>query len=85
MLINGKEWKLVPAEPTTDMIVCGFESAPHETFSSEEEWTKFQAMTGCEQAHYRTRVAWAAMLAASPAPPEATEAAQDALDAVRYR
>lgn len=30
-------WKLVPIEPTEDMIVWGFESAPSEFFSSEEE------------------------------------------------
>lgn len=63
-------WKLVPIEPTEDMIVCGWESAPSEFFSSEEEWAKYQAMSGCQQAAYRARLCWEAMLKHAPQPPE---------------
>jgi len=62
-------WKLVPLEPTEEMVVYGFESAPCKHFSSEDEWRTYEAMSGCEQAAYRARKCWDAMLAAAPAPP----------------
>lgn len=60
-------WKLVPIEPTEDMIVDGFESEPYEAFSDAEEWEKYNTMSGCAQAAHRAKLCWAAMLAAVPA------------------
>ncbi|MFX2602942.1 hypothetical protein [Enterobacter asburiae] len=60
-------WKLVPVEPTEDMIVNGFESEPDESFSDEKEWATYDAMSGCQQAAHRAKLCWAAMIAASPA------------------
>ncbi|HAU4359981.1 hypothetical protein [Klebsiella oxytoca] len=57
---------LVPKEPTERMIIDGFESEPDETFSKPEVWEAYQDMSGCEQAAYRARLCWAAMLAAAP-------------------
>ena len=59
-------WKLVPVEPTEDMIVNGFESEPDESFSDEKEWEEYDAMSGCQQAAHRAKLCWAAMLAAAP-------------------
>lgn len=61
---NG--WKLVPIEPTEEMVIRGFESAPGIGFIDHDEWEKYQAMSGCEQAAYKARLCWAAMLAAAP-------------------
>ncbi|OAT35584.1 hypothetical protein M987_04295 [Enterobacter soli ATCC BAA-2102] len=57
---------LVPIEPTEDMIVEGFESEPDESFSDEKEWEAYEAMSGCQQAAHRTKLCWAAMIAAVP-------------------
>ncbi|MGX2892397.1 hypothetical protein ACWJN6_28325 [Klebsiella pneumoniae] len=57
---------MVPKEPTERMVIDGFESEPDETFSEPEVWEAFQKMSGCEQAAYRARLCWAAMLAAAP-------------------
>jgi hypothetical protein len=62
-------WRLVPIEPTEDMVVHGFESRPDPFFSKPEEWDKYEAMTGCQQAAHRARLCWTAMLAAAPVPP----------------
>lgn len=59
-------WKLVPIEPTEDMLIHGFESEPDEIFSDYEDWEKYQEMTGCQQAEHRARLCWNAMLKASP-------------------
>lgn len=59
-------WKLVPVEPTESMIVDGFESEPDEGFSEPEVWEAYQMMSGCQQAAYKARLCWAAMLAAAP-------------------
>lgn len=59
-------WVMVPKEPTEDMIIAGFESEPDEFFSEAEEWEKFEAMSGCEQAAHKARLCWAAMIAAAP-------------------
>lgn len=56
----------VPKEPTERMVIDGFESEPDETFSEPEVWEAFQKMSGCEQATFRARLCWAAMLAAAP-------------------
>lgn len=59
-------WKLVPVEPTMDMVIDGFESAPSRNFSKEEDWDAYEAMSGCQQAAHRARLCYAAMLAAVP-------------------
>lgn len=64
----GQEWVLVPRVPTEEMVVHGFESRPSMSFSTEGEWAKFEAMTGCQQAAHCARLCWAAMLNAAPAP-----------------
>ena len=63
-------WKLVPVEPTEKMVIEGFESEPDEFFSDEDEWKKYQDMSGCEQAAHRAKLCWSAMLAAAPTAPE---------------
>ena len=65
------QWKLVPVEPTETMVIHGFESAPDECFSDEEVWEQYQEMSGCQQAAFRAKLCWAAMLAAAPVPPQA--------------
>lgn len=57
---------MVPKVPTERMVIDGFESEPDETFSEPEVWEAFQKMSGCEQAAFRARLCWAAMLAAAP-------------------
>lgn len=61
---NG--YVMVPKEPTERMVIDGFESEPDETFSEPEVWEAYQKMSGCEQAAYRVRLCWAAMLTAAP-------------------
>lgn len=60
-------WKLVPVEPTVDMVTHGFESEPDEFFSPGEDWDAYAEMTGCQKAAHRARLCYAAMLAAAPA------------------
>ncbi|MEN4571753.1 hypothetical protein ABEG61_12640 [Pantoea agglomerans] len=73
-LRKGREipegWKLVPVEPTESMIVDGFESEPGEDFIEPEAWEAFQMMSGCQQAAYKARLCWSAMIDAAPTPPE---------------
>lgn len=57
---------IVPKEPTERMVIDGFESEPDETFSEPEVWEAYQKMSGCEQAAFRARLCWAAMIAAAP-------------------
>lgn len=57
---------MVPKEPTERMVIDGFESEPDETFSEPDVWEAYQKMSGCQQAAYRARLCWAAMLAAAP-------------------
>ncbi|WP_312158066.1 hypothetical protein [Pantoea piersonii] len=59
-------WQLVPVEPTENMVIAGFESEPDESFSTDEEWEAYEAMSGCQQAAHRAKLCYAAMLAASP-------------------
>jgi len=63
---DENKWKLVPIEPTEDMVIDGFESEPDEFFSKDEDWEAYQDMSGCEQAAHRAKLCWAAMLAAAP-------------------
>jgi hypothetical protein len=60
-------WKLVPVEPTMEMVMADFESWPDPIFSKPEEWAAYEAMSGCQQAAHRARLCYAAMLAADPA------------------
>lgn len=59
-------WVMVPKEPTERMVIDGFESEPDETFSEPEVWEKYQKMSGCQQAAYRARLCYAAMISAAP-------------------
>jgi len=61
-------WKLVPVEPTEEMISDGFESCPDEIFSTPEVWDEYEALSGCQQAAYRARACYKAMIASAPAP-----------------
>lgn len=63
-------WEIVPIEPTERMSTAGFESEPREGFSEPEVWEAFQMMSGCQQAAYKARLCWLAMLAAAPTPHE---------------
>ncbi|WP_460114401.1 hypothetical protein [Pseudomonas sp. H3_G03] len=67
----SSQWKLVPVEPTETMVINGFESVPDECFSDEEVWEQYQEMSGCQQAAFRAKLCWAAMLSAAPMPPQA--------------
>lgn len=59
-------WKLVPIEPTEDMVIRGFESKPDQFWSTPEEWAEYEAMSGCQQAAHKATLCWHAMLAAAP-------------------
>lgn len=59
-------WKLVPVEPTEEMVIQGFESKPDAGFSDPEEWEEYEAMSGCQQAAHKAKLCWAAMLSAVP-------------------
>lgn len=69
----SSQWKLVPVEPTETMVIHGFESVPDESFTNEEIWEQYQGMSGCQQAAFRAKLCWAAMLAAAPAAPVTNE------------
>lgn len=62
------QWKLVPVEPTETMVINGFESEPDECFTDEEVWEHYQEMSGCQQAAFRAKLCWAAMIGSAPAP-----------------
>lgn len=57
---------IVPIEPTEDMVIDGFESAPDRHLSTEKVWSEYKDLSGCQQAAYRARACWAAMLAKAP-------------------
>jgi hypothetical protein len=63
------QWKLVPVEPTETMVINGFESEPDECFSDDEVWEQYQEMSGCQQAAFRAKLCWAAMLGSAPSVP----------------
>jgi len=65
------QWKLVPVEPTETMVINGFESEPDECFTDEEVWEQYQEMSGCQQAAFRAKLCWAAMINSAPASSEA--------------
>lgn len=60
-------WKLVPIEPTEDMVIHGFESVPDPVFCPEH-WEEYRFASGCQQAAMRARLCYAAMLAHAPTP-----------------
>lgn len=59
-------WKLVPIVPTEKMVIDGFESEPNKSFSNDDVWEEYQAMSGCRQAAHRAKLCWDAMLATAP-------------------
>ncbi|ARF49617.1 hypothetical protein [Pantoea stewartii] len=59
-------WKLVPVEPTEEMVIRGFESAPSVIFSDPADWAAYEAMSGCQQAAHEAKLCYSAMLAAAP-------------------
>ncbi len=61
-------WKPVPIEPTKDMVIHGFESVPHYGFDPEELVAEYESLSGCQQAAFRARRCYAAMLNAVPKP-----------------
>lgn len=67
-------WQWVPKEPTGQMVIDGFESAPDRMFDGADYPEEYDAMSGCQQAAFRTKRCWAAMLAAAPAAPTDGEA-----------
>jgi hypothetical protein len=54
-------WKLVPIEPTMDMVVEGFEAV-----SDFHDTDEYEEMSGCEGSAQSARVCYRAMLAAAP-------------------
>jgi hypothetical protein len=54
-------FQLVPIEPTSDMVVDGFEAASE--FRDTDEYTE---LSGCERSAKSARICYAAMLAAAP-------------------
>lgn len=50
------------------MVVEGFESWPDPLFSKPDDWDAYEAMTGCQQAAYKARLCYSAMLQAAPSP-----------------
>lgn len=66
----NSQWKLVPVEPTETMVINGFESEPNECFTDDEVWEQYQEMSGCQQAAFRAKLCWAAMISSSPTSPE---------------
>jgi hypothetical protein len=69
----SNQCKLVPVEPNETMVINGFESEPNECFSDEEVWEQYQEMSGCQQAAFRAKLCWSAMLASAPEPPLTNE------------
>lgn len=57
---------LVPIIPTEDMIINGFEAELREEFRDPEALETYERMSGCELAARRTKLCWAAMIAAAP-------------------
>lgn len=68
VVVLSDGWKLVPIEPTEDMVISGFESKPSQSFSPAIEWEAYDAMSGCQQAAYSAKLCWDAMLRAAPKP-----------------
>ena len=79
IIYDPKTHVLVPIKPTETMIVEGFESRPDELFSTDEEWEKYSALTGCEQAAYCAEKCWSAMLAAVPPQSSCTEKSNNSI------
>ncbi|CAN7607488.1 hypothetical protein LJR034_004638 [Caballeronia sp. LjRoot34] len=58
-------WKLVPIEPTSNMVIDGFEAVSE--FNDTDE---FHAMSGCQRAAASAKVCYAAMLSSAPQAPQ---------------
>jgi len=59
-------WKLVPIEPTEDMVIAGFESVPDRGFDGDKYPEEYDAMSGCQQAGFRAKQCYVSMLEAAP-------------------
>ncbi len=59
-------YALVPIIPTEDMIINGFEAELREEFRDPKALETYEKMSGCELAAHRTKLCWAAMIAAAP-------------------
>jgi len=59
-------YALVPIIPTEEMIINGFEAELREEFRDPEALETYEKMSGCELAAHRTKLCWAAMIAAAP-------------------
>ncbi len=55
-------YALVPIEPTEDMVIAGFESAPHRGFDGDAYPEEFDEMSGCQQAAFIAKRCYQAML-----------------------
>jgi hypothetical protein len=66
-------FQLVPVIPTEDMVIAGFESEPDPFFGTQSDWDAYRAMSGCQQAAYRVRMCWTAMLDNAPKPSAASK------------
>lgn len=56
---------LVPIEPTANMVIAGFESAPDRVFGGDEYPEEYDDMSGCQQAAFRAKRCWSAMISAA--------------------
>lgn len=65
---DASQWKLVPIEPTEDMIIAGFESVPDRGFDRDDYPEEYDDMSGCQQAAFRAKRCYAAMLNVAPQP-----------------
>lgn len=65
-LVVPDGYALVPIIPTEDMIINGFEAELREEFRDPEALETYEKMSGCELAAHRTKLCWAAMIAAAP-------------------
>ncbi|AZP32560.1 hypothetical protein DC438_05210 [Cronobacter sakazakii] len=64
VILDG--YVLVPIIPTEEMIINGFEAELREEFRDPEALETYEKMSGCELAAHRTKLCWAAMIAAAP-------------------
>ena len=63
-------WRAVPIEPTDDMVIGGFESTPDRVFVGDKYPEEYEYMTGCQQAAFRAKRCYAAMIKSAPAAPK---------------
>lgn len=58
-------WVSVPKVPTQDMVIAGFESLQDLSLGCDDEQEEYDEMSGCQQAAFRAKRCWAAMIAAA--------------------